>query len=475
MAHDPETNSEHGATADEIDCTFSLDYAAIAKHFTGSVRHDVRSKFDTLTESAVLGEWCTVGAQKVRHWAPKGAAWDEERQWFVFGQLEEEELSPRAVRAHMASVSAREGALVPDERRRACKLWEKMEERFTSEEDARALAQALAGLTPEGKSVEVFCHQNGVKSSMVCYDGTKKEPQKRARAAAECDEGREEKRVVCDEDSPVRRLLEKEKVELLERKAKAESTQAEAKREAFPLTALEMVQKEYPQMDLREQLIRARQIVSFMTTGQVEAQAGDIRGRNHDLLVLLRSRVPRRNLTPPDPPPPRIEEMELEEEKELPPPPVHTPSALLLPGPPASLSAAPQNESLQDSRRELSHTDVIGLKTLEPVASGEVTKKSPGRKRGPNVHPLLKHFNHQCKVDGLLDGIWTKGLWECTLCDVVQPSLRARFANHCQMEGHRTRLTIASDIFETEMSDGSRDLDEVLADLPGCVDVMMDK
>lgn len=274
MADDFEANHDT-ATADETDCTYSLDFAAIAKHFTASVRHDVRAKFDTLTESAVLGEWCPVGAQKIRHWAPKGAVWDEGKQWFVFGQLEEEEdLSPRAMHAHMASVSARASALVPDERRRACKLWEEMKERFTSGEDARALAQALAGLISEGKSVEVYCHQGGMTSVEAFYEGTKIEPQKRARAAAECDEEPEEKRVCQDESSAERRLLEKERVELLERKAKAEREQAEAKRDAFPLSALEMVREKYPTMDLREQIIRARQIVSYMTTGAIEAQAG---------------------------------------------------------------------------------------------------------------------------------------------------------------------------------------------------------
>lgn len=272
----PMADVEPGASGAEGDCTFSLDYASVAKHFTGAVRHDVRDAFDALSASAVLGEWCPVGAQKLRHWAPKGARWDEEKQWFFFdGEKEEEEYSSRSMLLHMATCSVREAALDPEERRRACKLWERFEERFTHADDARALARALAGLTFEGRRVEVFRHTGaGVKTVEASFEGTKKEREpKRARAAAEPVESREEKRV-CGESSAERRLQEKEEVELLERKARAEREAAAAKRDAFPMTALEMVGKEYPGLELRERIFRARQIVSYMTAGQVEAQAG---------------------------------------------------------------------------------------------------------------------------------------------------------------------------------------------------------
>ena len=232
--------------------------------------------FDALSESAVLGEWCPVGAQKLRHWAPKGARWDAKKQWFVFdGEKEEEELSPRSMLAHIATFSVREAALDPDERRRACKLWERFEERFTDADDARSLARALAGLTFEGRRVDVFRHIGEVKTVEASFEGTKKEwaEAKRARAAADFDESREEKRS-CGESSAEKRLLEKEEVELLERKARAEREAAAAKRDAFPVTALEMVGKEYPGLGLRERVFRARQIVSYITVGQVEAQAG---------------------------------------------------------------------------------------------------------------------------------------------------------------------------------------------------------
>jgi hypothetical protein len=272
MAHETASSAAAGER------TYSLEYASIAKFFTSSTRQEVKQHFDRLTDSAALGEWCPVGAQKHRQWAPKGSHWDEEKQWFVFSG-EDPELSPRAMQAHTCSVSARAADEDPDERRRACRIWDKIEERFSRRRDARALAQSLAKLTSEGKRVQVyFWDGNGVRRLEASFDGTKTEKEPRKRGVGQCDEKGDKKRQcgVLDvaEVSAEGRLLKKEQVELLERKAKAEKKEALAKKEAFPMRALDMVTKQYPEMDLREQIFRARQIVSFMTDGQVEAQAG---------------------------------------------------------------------------------------------------------------------------------------------------------------------------------------------------------
>lgn len=58
---------------------------------------------------------------------------------------------------------------------------------------------------------------------------------------------------------------------------------------------------------------------------------------------------------------------------------------------------------------------------------------------------------------------------------MVRPLSKARFSNHCQSKGHKERLEIASEVFEVEMGDGSRDSDEILADIPDMVDVIMGK
>jgi hypothetical protein len=117
-----------------------------------------------------------------------------------------------------------------------------------------------------------------VRRLEASFDGTKTEKEPRKRGVGQCDKKGDEKRHCGGLDvaqvSAERRLLEKKQVELLERKAKAEKKEALAKKEAFPMRALDMVTKQYPGMDLREQIFWARQIVSYMTDGQVEAQAG---------------------------------------------------------------------------------------------------------------------------------------------------------------------------------------------------------
>jgi hypothetical protein len=151
MAH------ETGSSVAAGERTYSLEYASIAKFFTSSTTREIGEHFNRLTESAALGEWCPVGAQKHRQWAPKGSHWDNQQQWFVFSEESDPaELLPRAMQAHTCSVSARAADEDPDDRRRACRVCDKIEERFSSRRDARALAQSLVKLTSEGKRVQVF-------------------------------------------------------------------------------------------------------------------------------------------------------------------------------------------------------------------------------------------------------------------------------------------------------------------------------
>jgi hypothetical protein len=233
-----------------------------------------------------------VGPQKLRHWGPKDAVWDDDAEEFVFPGEQPDRRSVEATAARVCSESVNSEKFDRDERRRAVGVMRRIGERFTDKRDTYVFAQSLANSS--GKDVQVFrWNESGEREEVGAFNSEEgmKRTRKRKEQAEEAASNMGDNKGQSMESSGVeesvealrKRLREREEVELRERKAKADKKAAAAKREeiavkqyALPMEMLEKVQKAKPDMDLREQILEARQLASVMgvPTGHCQAQAG---------------------------------------------------------------------------------------------------------------------------------------------------------------------------------------------------------